>query len=234
MGILAGGGPGLGILTAELSQRAGRVISIEIDRDLVAALKRVLPPSSPVEIVEADVLQFDPSKYFPNAPYKVVANLPYYITSPTLRHFLEASHKPTVMVLMVQKEVAERIVAQPGEMSLLAISVQLYGDARIVRFVPSTAFYPSPKVDSAILHITVYPKPIVDVDPEKLFRVVSAGFAQSRKQLHNSLSQAIWMPPGEAPGILREAGVDEKRRPQTLSLEEWAGITRLLEQRGYV
>ena len=227
-------GPGLGILTRELAQRARRVIAVEVDRDLASILKRALASLSNVEIVNADILEFDPLKALNGAPYKVVANLPYYITSPTLRHFLEARHKPKLLVVMVQREVAERIVAAPGSMSLLSVSVQFYGDARLVRLVPAHAFYPQPKVDSAVVRIDVYDRPAVDVDPEKFFRVVHAGFAQPRKQLHNALARGLWLPPGKAIELLREAGIDEKRRAQTLSLDEWGRLAKVFEGHGYL
>lgn len=227
-------GPGLGVLTRELAARVARVVAVEIDRELAALLKTELAAFPNVEIINADVLELQPSEYLNRVPYKVVANLPYYITSPTLRHFLEADHKPTVMVVMVQKEVGQRIVAKPGDMSILSVSVQFYGEARLVGLVPASAFYPQPKVDSAIVKIEVCPKPTVEVDQEKFFRVVHAGFAQPRKQLHNALARTIWLPPGKAPELLREARIDEKRRAQTLSLEEWANVTRVLAKHGYV
>ena len=227
-------GPGLGTLTRELAERARRVLAIEIDRDLVNLLNRTLSSYPNVEIINEDVLAFDPQKALGGTPYKVVANLPYYITSPTLRHFLEAKHRPVLMVLMVQREVGERIVAKPGDMSVLSVSVQFYGDARLVTLVPPAAFYPPPKVESAVVRIDVRQKPKIDVDEEKFFRVVHAGFSQPRKQLHNALARAIWLPPGKAIDLLLEAGIDEKRRAQTLSLEEWAELTRVFARHGYV
>ena len=228
-------GPGLGALTRELANRAGRVIAVEIDRGLAEALKTVLAPYPHVTVVNADILDLDPSQLVGDAPYKVVANLPYYITSPVLRHFLERTRaKPTLMVVMVQREVAERIVARPGEMSLLAVSVQFYGAPRIVTLVPAQAFYPPPKVDSAVVRIDVYERPAVDCDPARFFRVVQAGFSQPRKQLHNAIAQRLWLPKEAAPRILEEAGVDPRRRAQTLSLEEWGRICRTLVEKRYL
>lgn len=221
-------GPGLGILTRELAQRAGRVVAVELDPALIAVLGDVLRGVPNVEVVQADILKFDQGAYLGGKPYKVVANLPYYITSPTLRHFLEAKVKPTCLVVLLQKEVGQRIAARPGEMSLLAVSVQLYGDPTVVGFVPESAFFPSPKVDSAILRIDVYDRPVVDVDPELFFKVVSAGFSQPRKQLHNALQRGMWMPPGGALQALREAGIDEKRRAETLDVDEWARLCRAM------
>ena len=227
-------GSGLGVLTKELARSVALVLAVEFDKGMAAALSNMLAEFPSVRVINADILEFDPSPHLGGLPYKLVANLPYYISSPTLRHFLEASAKPRAMVVMVQKEVAERIVARPGEMSLLAVSVQFYGSPKLIDLVPASAFYPPPKVASAIVRIDVYDRPAVDVDPEKFFRVVHAGFSQPRKMLHNAIAQLIWMPPGAAVEVLRAAGIDEKRRAQTLSLEEWAALTREMERRGFV
>ena len=227
-------GPGLGILTRELAQRAGRVVAVELDPALIAALRDAQGGLPKVEIVQADIIKFDHVAYLGGQPYKVVANLPYYITSPTLRHFLEASVKPSALVVLVQKEVAERIAARPGEMSLLAVSIQFYGDPTLVGFVPASAFFPPPQVDSAILRIDVYDQPVADIDPELFFKVVSAGFSQPRKQLHNALQRGMWLPPGGALRALREAGIQEKRRAETLDVDEWAALCRTMIGLGYL
>jgi len=227
-------GPGLGVLTKELAKLVSRVIAVELDRGLAAALTKMLAGFASVEIINQDVLQFDPARYVEDRAYKLVANLPYYITSPALRHFLESDARPELMVVMVQKEVAQRIVAKPGDMSLLAVSVQYYGNPTLLFTVPASAFYPPPKVDSAVIKVQVYERPVVDVPPEKFFRVVEAGFSRRRKQLHNALSQSIWLPPNAAIETLRAAGIDEKRRAQTLSLDEWARLSRELERRGFL
>jgi 16S rRNA (adenine1518-N6/adenine1519-N6)-dimethyltransferase len=153
--------------------------------------------------------------------YKVVANLPYYVASPVLRLFLEASAKPFIMVVMVQKEVARQITAKPGEMSLLSVGVQLYGEPRVVKYVPARAFYPAPDVDSAVLKITVYPKPAAEVDSQGFFRVVRAGFSAARKQLINSLAHGLELSKTEVSSLLEKAGIDSRRRAETLSIEEW-------------
>jgi 16S rRNA (adenine1518-N6/adenine1519-N6)-dimethyltransferase len=160
-------------------------------------------------------------------PYKVVANLPYYITSPVLRHFLEASVKPTTMIVMVQKEVAEAIVAGPGQRSLLSISVQFYGKPVIIDRVPASAFYPTPEVDSAILRIDVYSRPAVDVDEEGFFRMVKAGFTATRKQAVNSFMKGLGLPRDRVLELLQKAGIDPKRRAETFTLEEWARLWRV-------
>jgi 16S rRNA (adenine1518-N6/adenine1519-N6)-dimethyltransferase len=225
-------GPGLGVLTKGLAARAGRVIAVEVDAKLAAILTETVGLSPNVTIINADVLELTPSEILARGGagpfvegYKVVANLPYYITSPVLRHFLEASVKPQRMVVMVQKEVGRNIVAKPGHNSLLSISVQLYGKPVIVRYVPARSFYPSPKVDSAILRIDVYQQPVVEVaDVGKFFEMVKAGFSAPRKQLRNALSQGLSIPPGSAMNLLEEAGISPQRRAQTLSLDEWAKL----------
>lgn len=225
-------GPGLGILTRELAERAGQVIAIELDQRLAAALKQILAPLNNVTIINGDVLSFKPEELFTRPTnYKVVANLPYYITSPVLRHFLEAELKPKAMVLMVQREVAKSIVASPGRMSLLAVSVQLYGRPRIIGYVPARSFYPQPKVSSAILRIDPYPKPALAVDETSFFALVRAGFSAPRKQILNSLAQGQGMAKTEALSLLESAGIDAKRRAETLTLEEWGRLWKVFRDR---
>ncbi|MBI2938933.1 MAG: ribosomal RNA small subunit methyltransferase A [Chloroflexi bacterium] len=227
-------GPGLGVLTRELADRVSLVVAVEVDRGLVEALKHVLAGYENVELINADILDVDPAVVVHGRPYKVVANLPYSITSLALRHFLEARHRPSRMVVMVQKEVARRIVAKPGELSLLAISVQVYGRPRLVTEVPASAFVPPPKVDSAVVVIDLHERPTVNAPLDKFFRVVHGGFAQPRKQLHNALARTLWLPKDSAPDILRAVGVDPMRRAQTLSLDEWERLTAELMGRGLV
>jgi len=230
-------GPGLGVLTEELARSAGRVVAIEIDPRIASILTERFSHLTNITILNNDVLQFAPGKFFadqlkgsdpsyqPSAfLYKVVANLPYYIASAAIRHFLEAEFKPRRMVVMVQKEVAESIVALPGKMSILSISVQIYGKPAIVGYVPAQSFYPPPKVDSAIVRIDVYNQPVVEV--EGFFQVVRAGFSAPRKQLRNALAQGLSIPPNAATEILSMAGISSQRRAETLSLEEWAELCR--------
>jgi 16S rRNA (adenine1518-N6/adenine1519-N6)-dimethyltransferase len=229
-------GPGLGIMTAELAKRAGWVIAIELDDRLADILKEILPGEN-IVIIHQDVLGTDPGALlqegaprFPEAikPYKVVANLPYYITSPVIRHFLEASVKPERIVVMVQKEVAEAIVAGPGQRSVLSISVQFYGRAEIVTYVPAASFYPEPSVDSAVVKIDVYPHPPVDVDDEgRFFKLVRAGFTAARKQVANSLSQGLGVPKADIIGLLKAAAIDPMRRAETFTVEEWVSLWRV-------
>ncbi len=228
-------GPGLGIMTDELAKQAGWVIAIELDNKLAAILRKTLAHDN-IVILNEDVLGTDPKALLqgrapdvPRAlsPYKVVANLPYYITSHVLRHFLEASVKPEVMVVMVQKEVAEAIVAGPGKRSVLSISVQFYGRPSIVTYVPAASFYPKPKVDSAVVRIDVYPRPPIDVDEEDFFGLVRAGFTASRKQVVNSLAQGLKLPKSDVLSLLEKASLDPQRRAETFTLEEWATLWRV-------
>ena len=222
-------GPGLGTLTRLLAQQAKRVIAVELDRRLVDILSQTLADFLNVEIVQGDILEMEPggpgrlSGLAPN--YKVVANLPYYITSAVLRYLLTARVKPRLIVVTVQREVAQRMIASPGQMGLLSVSVQFYGRPRIVARIPAGAFYPVPKVNSAVVRIDLDESPTVAVaDVDRFFEVVRAGFGQKRKQLRNALAQGLSLPASTVVEALRRADVDEKRRAQTLSLEEWARV----------
>jgi 16S rRNA (adenine1518-N6/adenine1519-N6)-dimethyltransferase len=228
-------GPGLGVLTWELVRRAGRVIAIELDRRLAERLSEELRAPN-LEVVQSDVLRVDPGALIGDAPgYKVAANLPYQITSAILRHFLEASAPPERMIVMVQKEVAERIAAQPPEMSVLAHSVQIYAEPRIVVRVPAAMFIPAPKVDSAVLGLVRRPRPAVEVnDINAFFRLVKAGFLHARKKLANGLGGglAAMGTPVDREMLLatmEQAGIDPGRRAETLTLDEWATLYRRLE-----
>lgn len=225
-------GPGLGTLTRLLAQQAKQVIAVELDPGLVEVLSRTLADCPNVRVIHGDILEMEPGRQGLGelaSGYKVVANLPYYITSAVLRHLLTAEVRPQYLVLTVQWEVARRLTASPGQMSLLAVSVQLYGRPRIVARIPARAFYPVPKVNSAVVRIDLYDKPVGDVaDVERLFEVVRAGFGQKRKQLRNALAQGLSLPVGTVLEALRRAGVDETRRAQTLSLEEWIRVTQAL------
>jgi 16S rRNA (adenine1518-N6/adenine1519-N6)-dimethyltransferase len=200
-------------------------------------LSKSLASGDNVTVVNKDILKIDPVSLLQdsrgkiptvaNAGYKVVANLPYYITSPVLRYFLEASVKPEIIVVMVQQEVAESITAGPGRMSLLGVSVQLYGEPGIVDIVPARCFYPSPEVDSAILKIVPYAQPVVAInDREVFFSVVRAGFSTSRKQLVNSLALGLGVTKPEVLSILAGAGISPQRRAETLTMEEWVRLYR--------
>jgi 16S rRNA (adenine1518-N6/adenine1519-N6)-dimethyltransferase len=222
-------GAGTGALTVFLAQSRANVVAIEIDERLLPILRQQLVDFPNVQIVHADILETPIEELVDERDYVVVANLPYYITSAILRHLLEARHKPRRLVLTVQQEVAERLVAQPGDMSLLTVSVQFYGKPTIVtRFNPAV-FWPRPDVASAVVRIDVYDQPPVDVPGEELFfKVVKAGFGQKRKQLKNSLGAGLGLSHAAAAKMLEEAGVDPARRAETLTLDEWARITRVV------
>ena len=222
-------GPGTGELTAALLDGGARVAAVELDERLSIRLRARFAGVQSLHVISANVLDHDPLELLAEArlapPYVVVANIPYYITAPILRHFLENPVQPRQLVLMVQREVAESLAAKPGSMSLLAVSVQFFATAEVLFRLGPASFYPPPKVDSAVVRIQVADTPRVNVAfREEFFDVVRAGFRQPRKQLHNALSQGLWLPPGEAEPLLREAGIDPLRRAQTLSLDEWKSV----------
>jgi 16S rRNA (adenine1518-N6/adenine1519-N6)-dimethyltransferase len=230
-------GAGLGVLTRELATRARAVLAVEVDEKLCLHLRQSLQPYPNVTVVCADILTSSPARLLEEGgargPYAVVANLPYYIAAPVLRHFLEGDPPPTRLVVMLQREVAESIAAGPGRMSLLGVAVQFYGRPRLLFGVPPRAFYPPPKVRSAILRIDVGESPRADMpDASAFFEVVRAGFSAPRKQLRNSLAQGLGLPPAEAESLLSAAGIDPRRRPQELSVEEWAALCRARQPSG--
>lgn len=229
-------GAGLGDLTAELSERAERVIAIELD-DTLAARLRTRFLNTNVFVLNADALEVEPEQALAAAnaepPYVVAGNLPYNVAQPLLRHYLEARPKPERLVVMVQAEVAESIVAQPGKLSLLGLSVQLYGEPELLFRVPPSAFYPPPKVQSAVLRIVVAPELRARVDNvEAFFHVVRAGFATKRKQIRNALANGLRVEPVTAGTILSRAGIQYTKRAQELSLEQWAALARAWVQLG--
>lgn len=219
-------GPGLGALTHHLVDAAGRVVAVELDGRLMPILEAQFAGLDRVELVEGDILDLDPAALM-GGNYKVVANLPYYITAAILRHLMEATIRPQLMVLTVQREVAQRLTARPGDMSLLAVSVQFYGEVYQVARLKAGAFYPRPEVDSAVIRVDVSPEPLVSIPDERFFfRVVRAGFGQKRKQLRNSLQGGLSLPVTRVEAALEAAGVDPRRRAETLSVEEWASLSR--------
>jgi 16S rRNA (adenine1518-N6/adenine1519-N6)-dimethyltransferase len=224
-------GPGLGSLTRYLAESAGRVVAVELDSALMPPLRRVLADYSNVTLVQGDILQFNPAALVAAPCYKVAANLPYYITSAVIRHLLEADVSPSLIVLTVQLEVAQRITAAPGKLSLLGVSVQFYGRPSIVTRIKADAFYPAPKVDSAVVRIEPYKTLTVQVDDrDEFFAVVKAGFAQKRKQLHNALTGGLARPQAEIAAALERAGVDGRRRAETLTLAEWGSVAHALSR----
>lgn len=225
-------GPGTGSLTQQLAQHAERVISVEIDERLKPLLEDQLVDYPNVEIHWGDILRTDIQELVGERPYKVVANLPYYITSAILQYLLEQPHPPQSLTVMMQKEVAERVIAQPGDMSLLAVSVQYYGDPSIEMILKPQVFYPRPNIDSAVLHMAVLDSPKLDVpDTATFFEVVKAGFRLKRKQIKNSIANATGLSSDVVVDMLHEAGIDPMRRAETLSLEEWATLSRVYAKR---
>ncbi|MHB1354373.1 MAG: 16S rRNA (adenine(1518)-N(6)/adenine(1519)-N(6))-dimethyltransferase RsmA [Anaerolineae bacterium] len=227
-------GPGLGLLTRQLALRSRSVVAIELDHKMVSLLSHELADIPNVQIIQGDILTTDVvaamlahgyASARQDLHYKVVANLPYYITSAALRHLLAAVPRPDMCVLMVQWEVAERLAAAPGDLSLLGVSVQVFGRVEIIRRVPADSFYPAPQVDSAIVRIVTYPQPLIPTaELELFFRLAKAGFGQKRKQLHNSLAANTRLAHKDVLQALEQAGIVPERRAETLSLEEWATL----------
>jgi 16S rRNA (adenine1518-N6/adenine1519-N6)-dimethyltransferase len=218
-------GPGLGNLTRYLALSARSVTAVELDRNLFPALEDVLGSYNNIHLVQGDILQLDPAVLMGGLEYIVVANIPYYITSAVIRHLLETEPPPQRVILTVQKEVAERICAKTGEMNIMALSVQVYGKPSISEIIPASAFYPQPNVDSAVLRIEIQPQPILSpAYLDTFFVLIKAGFSQKRKTLRNSLSGGLHLAPNESEKLLTAAGVDPRRRAETLSLEEWSRL----------
>ncbi len=219
-------GPGIGSLTVWLARAARRVVAVELDSSLIPLLRETLTGLDNVTLVEGDILAVRPADWIDASDYLVVANIPYYITSAIIRHLLESPPRPARMVLTMQREVAERICAAPGEMSLLALSVQVYGKPRAVLRIPAGAFYPPPQVDSVSLRIDLYPQPLIPLNRlDVFFRLAKAGFAQKRKTLRNSLSAGLGISAQQAGALLQGVGIDPQRRAETLALEEWERLS---------
>ncbi len=230
-------GPGLGHLTRALARRAGRVVAVEVDAELTAKLQNDFADVAHVAILQGDVLDAEPVEWItkggaglgPAPSFKVVANLPYYITSAILRHVLQAAHKPRLLVVMVQRQVAQRIVARPPAMSLLAVSVHFFAQPRIVRTIAAGAFYPPPQVDSAVVRMDVFAQARLDpAETARLFEIVRAGFGERRKQLRNSLARGLSREPDAIAAALARAGILPTRRAETLTLDEWVALYRAL------
>lgn len=220
-------GPGPGVLTRKLAERAGRVIAIEKDKKMIVMLLENLKGLDNVEIVQGDIRYPKSLNLNLKSDYKLVANLPYYISSPVIRQFLETETRPKLMVLLVQKEVAQRICAKPPDMSLLAVSVQFYAIPEIVAQVSKESFWPQPKVDGAIIKI-IPRKSIFEIGGDTLlfFKIVKAGFSQPRKQLLNNLSKGLQLNKEKVSSWLVKSGIDSKRRAETLSLGDWTNLTK--------
>lgn len=220
-------GPGLGVLTRRLLAAGASVLAVELDPRLAEYLRRELYAVQRFELIEADALSLHARELFPGRPFKVVANIPYHITSPLLHALLEGDRPPEVTVVLVQLEVAQRVAAPPGQMSYLSAFVQNVATAEVVARVPAAAFEPAPAVDSAILRLRRRDAPAVAVGDgrEPFYRVVQAGFRQRRKQVHNGLTRELPLEREQVEEALAACAVDPERRPQTLSVGEWACLT---------
>jgi len=214
-------GPGIGTLTQELAQKAKRVIAVEKDKSMIEILAETLSGFTNVEVINNDILKIEQSL---PAGYKLVANIPYYLTSPLIRLFLEAQSKPKEIVLLVQKEVAQRICSKPGDMSLLAVSVQFYANCEIVFNVSKNSFWPIPKVDSAI--IKIIPAEKYKISAELFFKVVKAGFSHPRKQLIGNLSGQLNLPKEQVKDWLLKNNINSAQRAETLSVEDWVVLAK--------
>ena len=224
-------GPGLGSLTRYLAISAKEVVAVELDKNLLPPLKAILTPYQNIRLIHGDILKLSPKDLNLENDYIVVANIPYYITSAVIRHLLESELKPRRIVLTVQKEVAQRICAEPGDMSLLALSVQIYGTPRIAAHIPANAFFPAPKVDSAVLIVDIYSSPRIREELlNTFFKLIKAGFSQKRKTLRNSLSSGLHISPTDAAALLTRVNIDPQRRAETLSIEEWEKLSEISKQ----
>ncbi len=221
-------GPGLGTLTSELLRRAKKVIAVELDRDLARKLPAQFPGTS-LEVVNQDILTYDLTQ-LPKG-YVVAANVPYYITSKIIKLLTTSSNPPRTIVLLIQKEVAERIVAKPGDMSILAVSAQVYSEAHLGDLVPAEFFTPPPKVDSQVVILDTFDKPKVkEEDLKNFFRVVKAGFSAKRKKLRSSISSGLHISKPEAEKLLAEADVSPDDRAEQLSVEDWLRLTKVIDR----
>lgn len=220
-------GPGTGALTEVLVRHAGRVVAVELDARLEPLLRGRFGHLPHVTLHFDDILKTDVRTLLQTDTFLVVANVPYYITSAILRHLLENDTRPQRLILTVQLEVAQRLVAQPDDMSLLSVSAQFYAQARIVMKLNPAVFYPRPDVTSAVVRMDVHRRPPVEVPSEAaFFAVVRAGFSQKRKQLRNAVGDGLRITADEAAHLLESAGIDPRRRAETLTLGEWAALAR--------
>lgn len=217
-------GPGQGTLTSELLRRARKVIAVEYDGDLARKLPGQFPGKD-LEVINEDILRFNLSRL--PAGYKVVANVPYYITSKIVEKLMTAKNKPSIAVLLVQKEVAQRIAAPTGELSILAVSAQIYAKTHLGAVVPREFFTPPPKVDSQVIVLETYHTPLVTPENERvLFRVVKAGFLARRKKLRSSLAAGLAISKPDAESLLHQAGIDIEKRAQDVTIDEWLRLAR--------
>lgn len=221
-------GAGLGSLTYLLAQLVRQVVAVEIDDAILPPLREALTNFENVQIIEGDILEKNPDELMEGKDYVVVANIPYYISSAIIRHLMEAANRPKRVVLTVQKEVAERVIARDGKMSLLSLSVQVFGQVSMAGVIPAGSFLPAPDVDSAVLKIELYPEPLIPLANEKVFfKIAHAGFSQKRKTLRNSLSGGLGVSTIQSEEILSKAQIDPQRRAETLTIPEWNKLTEI-------
>lgn len=221
-------GAGLGNLTRLLAAQVASVTAVEIDQNLFPVLEEVTNPFKNVRLVHGDILEMPPAQLALASGYKVIANIPYYITSAILRHLLEAEIRPTRITLTMQQAVAERILNRDDKLSLLSLSVQLYGDAHISGNIPSTCFYPQPEVDSSVLIIDIFEQPRLSMEGiDALFTLAHAAFHQKRKMLRNSLKPVLGDSVDAITTDFLSVGIDLRRRPENLSLQEWISLTEI-------
>lgn len=230
-------GPGIGTLTREMAKRAEKVVAVEIDKNLIPILKETLADFDNTEVVNEDILKVDINKLvdekLSGGPVKLIANLPYYITTPIVMKFLEEDIPVTDIVVMVQKEVADRMNAVPStkDYGALSVAVQYYCDTEIVAKAPRHMFIPQPKVDSTVIGLHIREEKKYKADNEQLFfKTVKAAFGQRRKTLLNSLSSMGVLEKAKIKEVLAEAGIDEKRRGETLSIEEFAHLSNIINK----
>lgn len=223
-------GPGFGTLTIELAKRAKKIIAVELDKNLIKILKENLKPYTNVEIIHGDILRFDASSLQANS-YKLTANLPYGITSHFLKRFLTAQNKPGHMTLMLQKEVAQRICARAGQMSLLSVSVQFFADPKILFTVPKKCFFPEPKVESAVVSISIHDRHVQalpkEVTEKKFFQIARIGFSSRRKQIHNNIANGLHIKNKQVREILQKNDFDPSARAQSFSVEQWITLAEI-------
>ncbi len=210
-------GPGLGVMTIPLTRSVKQVIAVEMDPVLADLLERDRPGN--LEVRQGDIMRVALPQLPPG--YKVVANIPYYLTSRIFRMFLDSNHQPALMAVLIQREVAQRITAQPGAMSVLAFSVQYYGEPAIKAEVPRHKFWPPPKVDSAVVQVRVFKEPAFPADRARLFRLVKAGFGEKRKMLKNSLAGGLNTSVQLSAALVDRAGLPPTARAQELSMKQW-------------
>lgn len=222
-------GPGMGILTRQLLTAGAEVIGVELDRELAALLRKDLAGIDEFTLVEQDARYLDPATITHGRAYQVVANLPYSVASVILRNLMESSQPPTSMTVMVQKEVAERMTADPGDMSLLSLATDLYTEAEIVLIVPKEVFLPPPKIESAVVRLVTRPSLLGSpTSRERMFTLATMAFQRKRKTLGNGLSMGLGVPKAEVDAILSAVEIDPVRRPQTLGVAEWIRIAEAL------